>query len=79
MLQQAGGYAHNVGKAASTYGMVNNAMGGGQPMQQAPMARPVYQGDAPSIAQAAGAGSMQPAGNQNLLLAQIARRRQMGI
>jgi hypothetical protein len=79
MLAQAGGYAKTAGKAASAYSTVNQAMGGQQmqPAPPPPPPRPYFSGDAPSFAQAAGAG-MQPAPNQNAILAAIARRRQRG-
>ena len=74
LMAQAGGYAKSGMKAASTYGAVNNAMGGNQPQAQAPMGRPVFQGEAPQIS----TGMAQPARDQNAVLAAIARRRQRG-
>jgi hypothetical protein len=65
LLAQAQGYAGQAGKAASAYGTVSHAMGGGQPQQQAPQGRPVFQGDAAPIApQGMGAppGGMQQQG-----------------
>lgn len=77
MLAQAGGYAKTGMKAASTYGTVNRAMGGGQPPMQAPAGRPVFQGEQPQISSSMGGmGGGQPAPDQNAVLAAIARRRQ---
>jgi hypothetical protein len=72
MMQQAGHYASMGGKAASTYGMVNGAMGGQQAPMRAPQAQPIYQGQAAPIAPQ---GLMAPQGNQfaQMLLAQRQR------
>ncbi len=74
LLAKAGGFAKTGMKAAGAYGSVNRAMGGEQAPQQAPMPRPIFQGEAPSIAGGMGA----PARNNNAVLAAIARRRQRG-
>jgi hypothetical protein len=79
MLAQAGGYAKDGMKAASTFSAVNRAMGGGQPPMQAPAGRPVFQGEAPQISSSMGGmGGGQQAPDQNAVLAAIARRRQRG-
>lgn len=50
-MAQAKQYGGQMGKAASNYGTMNSAMGGGQqPGPQGP-SRPVFQGQAPQIAQ----------------------------
>lgn len=67
LLAQAQGYAGQAGKAASTYGAVTRAMGGGQPQQQAPHGQPIFQGAAPQIAPQA---TPQTASPQQGLLAQ---------
>jgi predicted alpha/beta superfamily hydrolase len=45
------GYANSAGKAASAYGKVNEAMGGGQQQMAPPAPQPIFQGEAPPIAQ----------------------------
>jgi len=75
LLSQVGGYAKTGMKAASAFGSVNKAMGGGQAPQQAPAPRPIFTGEAPQIAGAMGAPAQT---NNNAVLAAIARRRQRG-
>lgn len=81
LLAQGMGYAKDAGKAASAYGTVTNAMGGGQQQQhQAPQGRPVFQGDAPQIAQAASMApvqspTMQSGGDAGGMLRAIAQQR----
>jgi hypothetical protein len=78
MLSQMGGYAGQAGKAASTYSAVNGAMGGNAPPQQAPMARPVFQGAQAPITPQGPAGPMMGAQDtpfMRLLMDQRMRQR----
>lgn len=80
LLAQAKGYAGQAGKAASAYTTVNNAMGGNQPQRQAPQGRPIFQGEAPSIAAPAATAPQQgmlaqSGGNAGGMLRAIAQQR----
>jgi hypothetical protein len=61
------------GKAASAYGKVNQAMGGGQQEMAPPAPHPIFQGEAPQIAQA----QPQHGGNQFAQMLLEQRRRGM--
>jgi hypothetical protein len=69
------GYGKNAGKAASTYSAVNGAMGGNQPQRPPPQGRPVFQGEAPPIAQQ----QMQPQQNQYALALLEQQKRARGM
>lgn len=77
MMEQLGGYAKQGGKAASTFGTVNRAMGGSQPQRPPPQGRPVFQGAAPPIAQAQ--PQMQPQQNQYALALLEQQKRARGM
>lgn len=69
------GYGKQAGKAASTYSAVNGAMGGNQPQRPPPQGRPVFQGEAPPIAQQ----QVQPQENQFARMLQEQRMRARGM
>jgi hypothetical protein len=75
MMEQLGGYAKQGSKAASTYGTVSGAMGGNQPQRPPPQGRPVFQGEAPPIAQQ----QMQPQQNQYALALLEQQKRARGM
>jgi hypothetical protein len=75
LLAQAGGYAKDAGKAAYAYNAVSGAMGGNAPPRPAPMAQPIFQGQATPIAPQQGS----PQANQFLQLLQEQKMRQRGL
>lgn len=75
MMEQMGGYAKQGSQAASTYGMVNGAMGGNAPQRPPPQARPVFQGQPQPIAQQ----PQQPQENQFARMLYEQRMRSRGM